>query len=55
MNKQQILNDLKKEITETLFFFLITDLQIYGKVTQATKKAFEAQKVTLPAIFSNYC
>jgi len=51
MNQQQILNDLKKEVTATLFFFVVTDLQLFGKVTEATKKAFEVQNKTLPAIF----
>ncbi len=51
MNQQEVLKELKNEVDATLYFFLTTDLEIYGKVTESTKEAFKVQGVTLPAIF----
>ena len=47
-NQIKILTQLKKEINETLYFFVSTDLSIYGYVTEETINCFKTQKVTFP-------
>lgn len=45
---KQVLKELKQEIEATLLFFIQTDLEIYGFVTENTKEAFKTQGGILP-------
>lgn len=45
---------LKKEIDATLMFFIKTDINIYGKITDGTKEAFKAQGVKIPDEYMKY-
>lgn len=44
---------LKKEVDETLMFFIESDMKIYGKVTDSTKEAFRVQNVEIPAEYQD--
>lgn len=52
--KNQIIDGLKREIGETLFFMVGMDFQMYGIVTDETKAAFKAQGVTFPATLNTH-
>ncbi len=55
MNKiASLLNNLKQEINETLFFFLKTDITTYGFITKGTEEAFEKQNCNIPDQFLPY-
>lgn len=45
---------LKKEIDATLMFFIKTDINIYGKITESTKEAFKKQGVKIPEQHKRY-
>ena len=53
MNAQQI-QELKKEISETLFFFVSMDMKLYGKISQETVSAFNTQRVKFPEILVQF-
>lgn len=45
---------LKQEIKLTLMYFITTDINIYGKISDGTKKAFEVQKVEIPKEYHKF-
>lgn len=53
MNAQQI-QELKKEISETLFFFVSMDMKLYGKISKETVSAFNTQRVQFPEILIQF-
>ncbi len=48
LDKIEILKQLKSEINRTLYFFVDTDLAIYGHIKPETQKAFKTQGVEFP-------
>jgi hypothetical protein len=52
INQSGILKGLKDEINETLFFFVESDISIYGYITESTKECFETQNVRFPYILN---
>ena len=47
-NNNNILKELKKEINKTLYFFVESDLNIYGFITESTINCFTTQGVKFP-------
>lgn len=45
---------LQQEIDATLIFFIETDINIYGKISESTKEAFKVQGVEIPKKFKKY-
>ncbi len=45
---------LKKEIDATLMFFVTTDINIYGKISEGTKEAFKVQGVEIPEQYKKF-
>jgi hypothetical protein len=45
---------LKQEIDATLMFFIKTDINIYGRITEGTKEAFKVQGVEIPDEYKKY-
>lgn len=48
MNPLKVLQDLKHEISETLFFFVETDIKIYDFIRPETVELFDIQKIPFP-------
>ena len=51
---EKILQQLKQEVSNTLFFFVQGDMQIYGHITAETVKAFETQGKTFPDVLREF-
>lgn len=45
---------LKQEINATLMFFIDTDINIYGKISDRTKEAFKVQGVEIPKEYQKF-
>lgn len=48
MNPLKVLQELKHEISETLFFFVETDIKIYDFIRPETVELFDIQKIPFP-------
>jgi len=53
-NLNAILEGLKKEIDQTLMFFVSSDLQIYGHITVSTVECFEMQNRQFPEALKEF-
>lgn len=54
MSENEVLSELKKEVCETLYFFVKTDIELWGYVREDTKTAFANHNVPLPSYLNAY-
>lgn len=45
---------LKNEIDQTLMFFITSDIEIYGHITESTKECFKMQNRKFPEVLNEF-